>query len=252
MMLYGLIGKSLKHSASPAIYQQFFDQEGRADCHYALFELAAMEELPRLLETHPELQGFNVTFPYKELIIPCLDHLGQAAEEIGAVNVVTVERSTGKTLLTGYNSDWVGFSESLTGEMLPDRALILGTGGAARAVAYALRKREVACQFVSRSGKEGALRYEDVSDELMRAHHLIVNCTPLGTAGLHEDELPPLPYQALSCHHYLYDLVYNPAVTPFLQQGIDHGCHIQNGMAMLHAQAELAWKWFKGNLTCVE
>ena len=252
MKLYGLIGKSLKHSASPAIYQQFFVREGRADCRYVLFELAAMEELPSLLDRNPELMGFNVTYPYKEQIIPYLDHLDQPAKEIGAVNVVTVERSTGKTLLTGYNSDWMGFSESLTGEMLPERALILGTGGAARAVAYALRKRQVAYQFVSRCGKKGALRYEDVSDELMRAHHLIVNCTPLGTAGLHENELPALPYQTLTSHHLLYDLVYNPAVTPFLQQGIDHGCHIQNGMAMLHAQAELAWKWFKGNLTCVE
>ena len=252
MMLYGLIGKSLKHSASPAIYQQFFDQEGRADCRYVLFELASMEELPSLLERSPELMGFNVTFPYKEQIIHYLDHLDQPAKAIGAVNVVTVERHTGKTLLTGYNSDWRGFSESLTGEMSPERALILGTGGAARAIAYALQKRNIACQFISRHGKEGSLRYEDVSDELMRAHHLIVNCTPLGTAGLHENELPSLPYQALTSHHHLYDLVYNPAVTPFLQQGIEHGCRIQNGMAMLHAQAVLAWQWFKGKITNVE
>lgn len=248
MKLYGLIGKSLKHSASPAIYREIFEREGRTDCSYQLFELPSIEELPRLLETQSELLGFNVTFPYKELIIPHLDNLDQASDEIGAINVVTVERSGGQIRLTGHNSDWEGFSESLTGESLPAQALILGTGGAARAVAYALRQREITCQFVSRTGKDGALRYEEVDEELLRAHRLIVNCTPLGTAGLHGEEMPPLPYRHLTQDHFLYDLVYNPEVTPFLRQGSEHGCRIKNGWEMLHAQAEISWQIFKSAL----
>lgn len=246
MKLYGLIGKSLKHSASPAIYQEIFEREGRADCRYQLFELSDISALPTLLKAEPDLLGLNVTFPYKELIIPYLDDLDKAGNEIGAVNVVTVERLAGKIRLTGHNSDWKGFSESLSGEILPEQALILGTGGAARAVAHALRKRGTDYLFVSRNDQSGDLRYEEVDDRLIGTHRLIVNCTPLGTAGLYEEEIPALPYHALTAEHFLYDLVYNPDVTPFLRKGIEQGAKIQNGFPMLQKQAEVAWKLFQG------
>ncbi|MBO4488931.1 MAG: shikimate dehydrogenase [Bacteroidales bacterium] len=244
MKTIGLIGRSLKHSASQAYFEEKFQKEGIRDWSYHLFELPSIEQLPDFLSAHPDLVGFNVTFPYKEQILPFLDALDEEARSIGAVNVVTVQHQGGKSHLTGHNSDAAGFARILDGVSLPPRALLLGTGGAARAVAYALRQKGVACQLVSRSGKAGTIRYQDVDEALLRAHPLIVNCTPLGTAGLHDGEIPPLPYHALTQDHLLYDLVYNPATTPFLHQGLEHGCQTQNGLAMLHAQADISWKLF--------
>ncbi|MBR4136352.1 MAG: shikimate dehydrogenase [Bacteroidales bacterium] len=249
MKTIGLIGRSLKHSASQAYFEEKLQKEGIRDWSYHLFELSSIEELPDLLAAHPDLVGFNVTFPYKEHILPYLDALDDTAKQIGAVNVVTVQHQDGKFYLTGHNSDAAGFAQTLDGISLPSRALLLGTGGAARAVAFALHQKGVSCQLVSRSGKASAIRYQDVDETLLSAHRLIVNCTPLGTAGLHEEEIPPLPYHALTQEHRLYDLVYNPAVTPFLRQGLAHRCQLQNGLAMLHAQADIAWKIFSKDLS---
>jgi len=244
MRLLGLIGKTLKHSASPAYYEDKFQQLGISDCAYRLFELASIEELPSFIADHPDLTGFNVTFPYKESIIPYLDHIDEDAQQINAVNVVTVSRQQDKAILTGHNSDWQGFKQTLAGQSLPEKALILGTGGASRAVAYALQKMGVSCQFVSRQQKPYSIRYNDIDEACLRTHKLIVNCTPLGTAGLYDTQLPLLPYHALITEHLLYDLVYNPEQTLFLQQGVEHGCKTINGLQMLHRQADISWEIF--------
>ncbi|MCR4964908.1 MAG: shikimate dehydrogenase [Bacteroidales bacterium] len=248
MRLFGLIGRTLKHSASPAYYEQKFQQAGLQDCAYRLFELTSIEELPAFLTEHPYLEGFNVTFPYKESIIPFLHHIDDDARQIGAVNVVSVTYEEDEIILAGHNSDWQGFHATLIGKELPKRALILGTGGASRAVVYALQKLGISYQLVSRHKNHETLCYDDIDETCLRNHGLIVNSTPLGTAGLHDNECPPLPYHLLTPDHFLYDLVYNPAQTLFLRQGADRGCQTMNGLPMLHAQADISWDIFNRNL----
>ena len=244
---YGIIGYPLLHSFSAKYFNEKFKTE-HIDAEYSLYpmdkgEWSNGERLKELLNT---LDGFNVTLPYKQAVIPFLDRLDETAQAIGAVNVVYQR--------VGYNTDCLGFMDSIRPLLRETdrKALVLGTGGASKAAYYGLRKLGVTPTLVSRHPQEGMLGYNDLTEAVLNEYTVIVNCTPLGTAGLHENELPPLPYQALTSHHHLYDLVYNPAVTPFLQQGIEHGCRIQNGMAMLHAQAVLAWQWFKGKMTKVE
>ncbi|HEX8659975.1 MAG TPA: shikimate dehydrogenase [Hymenobacter sp.] len=241
MRQFGLIGRTLSHSFSQTYFTQKFYSLGLTEHQYDLFELASIEELPGLLAAHPALVGLNVTVPYKELVIPYLDELASPASRVGAVNVIEY---TSDGRLVGHNTDYLGFRESLR-TFLPagaaNRALILGHGGAAKAVEVALRDLGIPHWFVTRDPLGSGLTYDDLTPELVAEHPLIVNATPVGTFP-HTNECPRLPYQALTEHHYLYDLVYNPTETLFMAKGKDAGAQVKNGFEMLCLQAEAAWQ----------
>lgn len=242
MRLFGIIGYPLGHSFSPAWFAQKFAERGITDAEYRKFELSDIDMLPELLRDNPELQGFSVTIPYKERIIPYLDRLSPDAEKIGAVNCV-VRNSAG---LTGHNTDWLGFRDSLAGFIGDEKpgALVLGTGGAAKAIIYSLDNMGLRSLMVSRTkSKNEVITYEELSPEIIASYKLIINATPLGTFPNIEG-IPPLPYELFTPDHRLFDLVYNPPLTAFLAEGARHGCRIINGEEMLHNQAEAAWKLF--------
>ncbi len=247
MQVFGIIGNPLEHSFSPSFFAEKFRRES-IDAVYKSFTLNDVDEFPALCASE-SLAGLNVTYPYKESIIPYLDELDETAKAIGAVNVIKFTPA-GKRI--GYNTDIIGFKESLSLYQLstinyqqsPLRALILGTGGAAKAVAYALKQLNIAFQYVSRDPSKG-LVYSDLTAETIAAHQLIINCTPLGMFP-QIDAYPPIPYEALSAEHFLYDLIYNPAESSFLRLGKKQGAKIQNGLRMLQIQAEAAWNiWTK-------
>lgn len=237
---YGLIGRSLKHSFSKRYFTQKFVREGIADSCYTLFELAAIEELPALLEHHPNLRGFNVTIPYKQAVIPYLTRLDPVAERVGAVNCVKREADG----WVGYNTDveglYVALSELLQGRYV-ERALVLGTGGASQAVQYALTELAIPYDLLSRDPLRGNYTYETLPVELLHETRLVINATPVGTYP-ECDQAPSLPYAYLTPDHLLLDLVYNPPMTAFLSYGAQRGARILNGESMLHAQAEAAWQ----------
>lgn len=242
MKLYGLIGYPLEHSVSPDFFRRKFEEEDIHDADYRLFPIKEITELPRLVAEHPDLAGFNVTSPYKQAVIPYLTHTDNAAATIGAVNTVKVVRENGRTELYGYNTDYIGFAESLLEVMTrtPKRALVLGTGGGARAVTYALTGLHTVVTTVSRTPGRGALTYRDLTAEVVKNNILIVNATPL---GMHPatDGCPDFPFEWLTGRHFLYDLIYNPVETEFLRQGRLRGAETCNGLSMLRYQAEAAW-----------
>ena len=242
MKTYGLIGYPLGHSFSRGYFTDFFAQQA-IEAEYKNFELPSIEQLPSLLESKETLCGFNVTIPYKQQVFAYLDELDEAAQAIGAVNVVKVIDKEGKQYLKGYNSDYIGFTESIRPLLKPHhtRALILGTGGASKAVNFALRQMGIETLYVSRTAREGIITYNDLTPELMVQHTIIVNTTPL---GMHPkvNECPPIDYSTITEQHLLYDVIYNPAKTLFLQHGEEHGATISNGMDMLIGQAKAAWK----------
>lgn len=242
MELYGVIGLPLAHSLSADYFTRKFADEDTLDVReYRKMELQNIDELHPLIASHPELRGLNVTHPYKEQIIPLLTSLSKEAERIGAVNCVRIEPD-GTT--RGYNTDYEGFSLALGDFILNDnpKALVLGTGGASKAVQAALEDRGLEFLTVSHSGK-GNLSYEELTEEIVASHRLIINTTPL---GMHprESECPPLPYDYLTPDHYLFDLIYNPATTEFLRHGQRHGTRICNGQKMFVYQAEASWHIF--------
>lgn len=241
MKTYGLIGKSLAHSYSKAYFEEKIAKEGLKDCCYRLFELPSIERLPDFIAKEPTLCGFNVTIPYKKSILDYLDELSPEAAEIGAVNVVKVVRRDGNVRLKGYNTDSSGFADSIANEQVPSPAMVIGAGGAAAAVMHALCVMQVSYVQVSRKGGAGQLLLSQVSAKDIEEHLFIINCTPVGTSG-NVDQRLALPYGALTSQHFLYDLVYNPEVTPFLQEGLQRGAHVQNGLKMLRLQAEAAWR----------
>ncbi len=239
MRLFGLIGKKLSHSFSRKYFSEKFEREQLKDHQYELFELAEISEVENLVKKDG-LQGFNITIPYKQEIIPYLDEIDKSASEVGAVNVVKIVE--GK--LHGYNSDYFGFKQSL--EMwLPDehdmKALVLGTGGAAKAVMAALDALNIDFQIVSRVSKEGVLSYDEITAEQIDNHHLIINTTPLGMSP-NVDSAPDIDYSKLTPEHFLYDLVYNPETTQFMALSERQGCKTKNGLEMLHLQAEKSWE----------
>jgi shikimate dehydrogenase len=236
MKSFGLIGYPLEHSFSEGYFAEKFYKEQIKGCRYTAYPIEDIKLLPKLLEEE-QLIGFNVTIPYKEAVIDYLDELSPAAQAIGAVNTVHIK--DGKRI--GHNTDYLGFQQSLCQQH--EKALILGTGGAAKAIVYALEEMGTTVSLVSR--KNGDLLYEELTEAVFKEHSLIVNCTPLGTyPEVHQ--LPSLPYEHIGTQHLLYDLVYNPAKTAFLLRGEQQGASIQNGLQMLHAQAELAWNiWTK-------
>ena len=239
MRRYGLIGKKLGHSFSKRYFTEKFEREGISDAAYELYELPTIAELPQLLQRQPNLVGLNVTVPYKQTVIPFLDELDDAAARIGAVNTIKVTGS----LTKGYNTDYIGFRDTLE-QFYPatqnSRALVLGSGGASKAVAAALQDLKINYTILSRQPKQGQLTYADLTPELLQQYPLIINTTPLGMYPDAEN-YPELPYEALSAQHYLYDLVYNPEQTHFLEKGKAAGAQTINGLPMLFGQAEAAW-----------
>ena len=247
MEKYGLIGYPLGHSFSRDFFSEKFRNEG-IDAEYVNFEIPSIGGFPEIVAGNPGLRGVNVTIPYKEKIIPFLDELSEEARRIGAVNVVrlTVGRN-GKTFLKGFNSDVIGFTRSIEPLLNPanhKKALILGTGGASKAIHYGLEKLGLECRFVSRTPKdEGMLAYTQLTPQIMEEYMVIVNCTPVGMYP-HADECPGLPYECIGNDHLLYDLVYNPEETLFLRKGRERGAIVKNGLEMLLLQAYASWEFW--------
>lgn len=241
MVELGLIGKTLKHSFSQKYFTEKFEKEGIKDHAYHLFELAQIEDFPRLWSTNPHLKGLNVTVPYKQEVIPFLQHMDQEAQAIGAVNVI---KKMPDGSLKGFNSDVDGFRQSLMkliGQAKP-KALVLGTGGASKAVTYVLQQLRIDFQLVSRKSENGSITYSEINlqPEILKDRHLIINGTPLGTfPDVHLS--PDLPYEVLDSRHFLFDLVYNPPLTKFMEMGKNRGAKVINGYEMLVGQAERAW-----------
>ncbi len=241
--LYGLIGYPLGHSFSAAFFKDKFERESIA-AEYRNFPLATIKELPQLLATEPALRGFNVTIPYKQAILPYLAKCSDEAAQIGAVNTVRVKRQLdGSVCLEGFNTDVIGFRESIHPLLQANhqQALILGTGGASKAVAYGLTQLGLEYRYVSRTPAPDRLTYADVTPELLRRYTVVVNTTPLGMYP-NVETCPNIPYEALTPSHLLYDLVYNPEITTFLRRGAERGAATKNGLEMLHIQAVEAWK----------
>ena len=245
MQLYGLIGYPLGHSFSKQYCTEKFEKE-HIDAHYEKFEIADIAQLGEVIQDE-QLVGLNVTIPYKEQVIPFLDELTPRAIAIGAVNVIRIERKDNHVLLVGDNSDVVGFMESIRPllKSYHQQALILGTGGASKAVQYGLTQLGIASHFVTRHEKEGMFTYSQLTEEVMQRHTVIVNASPVGTFP-HNDEFPDIPYQWIGQQHLLFDLVYNPSLTRFLEKGVGQGATIKNGLEMLEKQAVEAWNvWNK-------
>lgn len=243
MRLFGLIGYPLGHSFSQKYFTEKFAREGILDARYELFPIPEIAQLPGVLRAHPQLQGLNVTIPYKESVLPFLHDLDETARAVGAVNCIRVRDGR----LTGYNTDVYGFEQSLRNSMdeaaMLHRALILGTGGASKAVAYVLRRIGIDYQFVSRQAdaEKGWLNYEDLRHVDWSAYALVVNTTPLGTYP-NTEGCPDLPFEKLSAQHLVFDLVYNPPQTVLLRNALEQHARVQNGLDMLHLQAEKAWE----------
>ena len=244
---YGLIGYPLGHSFSISYHNQRFADEG-IDAKYLNFEIPSIDELPEVLSLHPELKGLNVTIPYKEKVMQFLDYVSPEARAIGAVNVIRVEHQGKKTILKGYNSDVIGFTQSIE-SMLEDyhkKALILGTGGASKAVNYGLHSLGLETVYVSRYERQDTIQYNQITPDVVQEYNVIVNCTPLGMFPK-TDECPPLPYEALTERNILYDLIYNPDETLFMRKGAEHGAEVKNGLEMLLLQAFASWEMWNGN-----
>ena len=241
MKRYGLIGHPLKHSQSRFYFNERFEYE-HLDCLYQHFDLKSLDELQEVMNRYPDLCGFNVTIPYKEAIIPLLDKIDETAQHVGAVNVVKI--TDGK--MKGYNTDVDGFglllNRAINGKTI-SHALVLGTGGASKAVQYVLQQKAIPYSTVSRSTEKGNYTYETLSDEALHQNHLIINTTPLGMAPQVET-FPDLHYQALSNKHILIDLIYNPKETAFMELGKTWGAKVYNGLQMFEEQAKRAWEIF--------
>lgn len=245
--LYGLIGYPLSHSFSKGYFAKKFEKEGIRESYYEAFPIDSIEKLPALIEQHPNLIGLNVTIPYKEQILPYMKDLGAGARAIGAVNTVLIKEDG----WFGYNSDIYGFSTSLSRTMEKhgleiENALILGTGGAAKAVKYALAQSGIVASYVSRKSGTDVLTYQDLNQDTLEKYKLIVNTTPLGMSP-NIDSFPNIPYHYIGENHLCFDLVYNPEATLFLQKAQQRGAYILNGLEMLHLQAEKSWEIWTTN-----
>ena len=248
MNTYGLIGYPLGHSFSRKFFTEKFEKEG-IDAQYLNFEIPSIEEFPNIIKNNPTLKGLNVTIPYKQQVMQYLDDISEEAKAIGAVNVVKCQLSTVNCQLhlTGYNSDVIGFVNSIKPLLKPHhkKALILGTGGASKAIHYGLTKKlSMETLFVSRTAREGMITYEEVTSEVLKEYEVIVNCSPVGMYP-HVDECPVLPYEAMNENNLLYDLVYNPLETLFMKKGAAQGATVKNGLEMLHLQAIASWEFWE-------
>ena len=241
---YGLIGYPLGHSFSINYFNEKFENEG-IDARYENFEIPSIQQFPEIIDTNPDLCGMNVTIPYKEQVIEYLDFLSPEAKAIGAVNVIKVEHKGKKTILKGYNSDVIGFTRSIEPllERYHQKALILGTGGACKAVDFGLKSLGLQTLKVSRQIRPDAITYEQITPDMIKEYNVIVNCTPCGMYP-HADECPKLPYEAMNSHTLLYDLLYNPDETLFMKGGKAQGALVKNGLEMLLLQAFASWEFW--------
>lgn len=241
---YGLIGKNIGYSFSKKYFTDKFKNKNLPHFSYENFDISDINLLKEIVATTLHLKGLNVTIPYKESVFPFLDKINKKALKIGAVNTIKISK---KNKLKGYNTDYFGFKKALKPHLKPHhkKALILGTGGASKAVAYALHNMQIEYKFVSRSPKSNDLNYEQLDEKIFSEYHLVINCTPVGTFP-NIDAFPPLPYHCFSANHLAFDLIYNPAETLFLQKAKAHQSVTLNGYQMLVFQAEKAWKiWHK-------
>jgi shikimate dehydrogenase len=247
MKRFGLIGFPLSHSFSEKYFSEKFQRDEIEDCTYELFPLENIEDVRLLFEVNKDLAGLNVTIPYKESVIEYLDDLDPIAQKIGAVNCIHID----EIQRTGYNTDWLGFRDALTPLLHQphQHALVLGTGGASKAVMYALKTLGIHVTLVSRTKGHKHISYADITPAIMQQHTVIVNCTPL---GMYPDvmQCPDIPYELITANHLLFDLIYNPGETLFLQKGKAKGALTSNGLEMLRLQAEYAWEiWNKSDDT---
>ncbi len=242
---YGLIGFPLSHSFSISYFNQKFQDEG-IDAVYENYEISTIEALDEVLDSNPNLRGLNVTIPYKEKVMQYLDNISPEARAIGAVNVIRVTHEGKEIKLKGYNSDVIGFTKSIE-PMLEKKwhkkALILGTGGASKAIDFGLRNLGLETVFVSRYERPGTIQYENITPEVVKEYNVIVNCTPVGMYPKTE-VCPPLPYEAMDQHTILYDLIYNPDETLFMKRGSQYGAQTKNGLEMLLLQAFASWEFW--------
>lgn len=240
MQTYGLIGKTLKHSFSADYFTKFFREENIA-ARYINYEIDDIGLIKKIAHDDEQLMGFNITIPYKQSVIPLLDSVSTSAAAIGAVNVVKIVRNGAKPLFEGYNTDYIGFTKSISPLLRPyhRKALILGSGGAARCAAYALEKKGIRPTIVSR--KTELKTYDSLSADDYANNTVIVNCTPLGMYP-HTDTCPPIDYSQLGEHHLCFDMVYNPDSTLFLRKSSARGAVTKNGLEMLYIQANESWK----------
>ena len=244
---YGLIGYPLGHSFSVSYFNQKFSDEG-IDAKYINFEISSIDQLQEVLDQNPELRGLNVTIPYKERVIEFLDSITPEAQAIGAVNVIKVIHEGKNIKLKGFNSDVIGFTQSI--EPMLDRnwhkkALILGTGGASKAINFGLKSLGLETVFVSRYERPNTICYGQITPEVIEEYNVIVNCTPLGMYP-NTETCPLLPYEAMNQHTVLYDLIYNPDETLFMKKGREHGADVKNGLEMLLLQAFASWEMWNG------
>ncbi|MEI6752182.1 MAG: shikimate dehydrogenase [Paludibacter sp.] len=248
MKQFGLIGLPLTHSFSKKFFTEKFERE-QIDARYDLFELKQIADFTLLIEEH-EFSGLNVTIPYKEKVMEFMDELDETASEIGAVNVIKFIRNKENLILKGYNSDAIGFENSLKPFLKSHHtnALILGTGGASKAIDYVLRKNGIQTTFVSRTVKPDRLTYYQLTEEIIQTNTIIINASPVGTFP-HAKECPDIPYQFLTVNHLLFDVVYNPAETVFLKKGREQGATGLNGEQMLIGQAIAAWEIWNDNFS---
>ena len=242
--LFGLLGKNISYSFSKKHFTEKFFKENLNECYYENFDMNSIDEFPRLLQNNPKIKGLNVTIPYKESIIPYLQKLSKKAKKIGAVNVI---RFTSNDKLKGYNSDYYGFKKSIEPLLKSHhkKALILGTGGASKAIKYALKELEIPFTVVSRTSNENVIPYDQLNANTIDSHQILINCTPLGTSP-NTEAFPPIPYAYITSKHLAYDLIYNPEETVFLAKAKAQGAITKNGYEMLLLQAEKAWEiWNK-------
>lgn len=238
---FGLLGYPLQHSFSRGYHNERFARWG-LDAVYDNYELSDLSQLRSIVERDKELEGLNVTIPYKQAVMPLLDDIDPVAQVIGAVNVIRIERTDGVVRMVGYNSDYIGFRNSITPLLKPHHthALVLGTGGASKAVCAALADMGIAVVRVSRTPRHGELGYDALTAEVMAQCTIVVNTTPLGMYP-HVDACAPIPYELLTSRHLCYDVVYNPTTTLFMQRASQQGATVCNGLEMLYGQADAAW-----------
>jgi len=235
---YGLIGKDISYSFSKKFFTRKFINEGLNNCSYENYDINSISELLEVIND-TKIKGLNVTIPYKESVIELLNHIDPIAKKIGAVNTIKIDK---QNKLLGYNTDYIGFKKSLeTNISNQKRALILGTGGASKAIVYALKTLNIKTLLVSRKKREESITYEDISNQIIKDHTIIINCTPLGTYP-NIEECPKIPYQYITDRHLCYDLIYNPIKTKFLILSEKEGASIINGNEMLENQAIESWK----------
>jgi shikimate dehydrogenase len=250
MRKYGLVGYPLGHSFSKKYFTEKFDGEYITDCSYENFPLDDINKFPSLLKDNPDLYGLNITIPYKTEVLEYIDIRDTVVDETGAANVLKIKREGDKTIVYGFNSDVTGIRDSILPHLTKDlkSALILGTGGSSRAVAWTLKKMGINYTLISRDQKPGAICYSEINNNIISRIQLIINTTPL---GMYPDiaSCPVLDYDLLDKRHILFDLVYNPEMTTFLRSGQERGCSIITGLKMLYSQAEKSWEiWNNDNL----